>query len=103
MGAWKRYEVAIHGYGRKLCRRDGPAQGLLDWPAHTWGTISTRPMGLKAAMALADAQTQHAVVTLWMSAEQVYDNGKAPAVPEGWWPPDARMASDPQTRAGERR
>ncbi len=92
MAEWKRYEVAIHGYGRRLCRRGGPCEGLLNWPEHTWGTISTRPMGLKAAIALADAQPQHAVVTVWMSAEKVHDNGKPPAVPDGWYPAEAQMA-----------
>lgn len=91
---WKRYEVSIHGYGRRLITRDGPAQGLLEWPAHTWGTISTRPMGLKAAIALADAQQQHAVVTLWRSADVAHDNGKAPAVPDGWWPATAQTPAE---------
>ena len=90
MAEWKRYQVHVHGYGRKLIRR-GPAEGLLDWPQHQWGVISTRPMGLKAAIALANAQPQHAIVTLWMDAEKVHDNGKAPAVPAGWWPADAEM------------
>lgn len=70
--AWKRYQVHVHGYGRKLI---------------------TRPMGLKAAIALADEQAHHAVVTLWMDSEKVHDNGKAPAIPEGWYPADAQMAT----------
>ena len=89
-GAWKRYEVHIHSYGHELIRR-GPAEGLLEWPNHVWGKISTRPLGLKAAIALADAQSQHAVVTLWMDAEKVHDNGKAPAIPDGWYPADTQM------------
>lgn len=91
---WKRYEVHTHGYGRKLITRDGPCQGLLEWPQHTWTRISTRPMGLKAAIALADAQAQHAVVTLWMSTEKAHDNGKAPSIPAGWYPATAQMASE---------
>ena len=83
--AWKRYQVHVHGYGRKLITRDGPAQGLLEWPAHTWRTISTRPM--------ADAHPHHAVVMLWMDAEKVHDNGKAPELPAGWYPAKAQRAS----------
>lgn len=89
---WKRYQVAVHCHGRRLITRDGPGQGLLEWPAHTWATISTRPMGLNAAIDMADAQPQHAVVTVWMSAEKVHDNGKPPALPAGWYPADAQMA-----------
>lgn len=95
MAEWVRYEVAIHYHGRRLCRRGGPCEGLLNWPEHKWGTVSTRPLGLKAAIALADAQPMHATVTR-MSAEKVYDNGKAPAVPDGWWPAEAQVASDPR-------
>jgi hypothetical protein len=91
--AWKRYEVHVHGYGRRLITRDGPCQGLLEWPQHVWGKISVRPLGLAAAVALADAQPNHAVVTLWMDAEQAYDNGKAPEIPEGWYPAGAEMAA----------
>ncbi len=49
------YEVAVHTYGRKLITRDGPAQGLLEWPQHTWSRITARPLGLARATALADA------------------------------------------------
>ena len=91
--AWKRYQVHVHGYGRRLITRDGPCQGLLEWPQHVWGVISTRPMGLKAAIALADEQQQHAVVTLWMDAEKVHDNGKATEIPAGWYPAEAQKAS----------
>ncbi len=90
---WKRYQVHVHGYGRRLITRDGPSQGLLEWPAHTWAVISTRPMGLQAAVALANEQPQHAVVTLWMDAEKLYDNGKPPALPAGWYPAEAQVAS----------
>ena len=93
MATWKRYQVHVHSYGRKLITRDCPAQGLLEWPQHVWGTISTRPMGLAAAVALSDAQSQHAVVTLWMDSEKVHDNGKPPAVPAGWYPVEAQVAS----------
>jgi hypothetical protein len=86
------YEVAIHHYGRRLITRDGPAQGLLEWPDHTWGRITTRPIGLARAKALADAQDTHATVQVWMTADVVYDNGKAPAVPAGWYPPEAQVA-----------
>lgn len=94
MSTWKRYDVHVHGYGRRLCQKDGPCQGLLNWPEHKWGRISTRPLGLKSAIALADAQSQHAVVTFYMSSEEVHDNGKPPAIPYGWWPPDAQTAQD---------
>lgn len=93
MAAWKRYQVHVHGYGRKLITRDCPSQGLLEWPQHMWRIISTRPMGLDAAVALADAQTYHAVVTLWMDAEKVHDKGKAPELPKGWYQAEAQMAT----------
>jgi hypothetical protein len=78
----RRYQVAVHSYGRRG----------IEWPRHQWHVISARPMGLKAAMALADAQPQHAVVTVWMEAETVHDNGKAPAIPDGWQPADEQAA-----------
>lgn len=87
------YEVAIHSYGRRLITREGPAQGLLEWPDHQWGRITQRPIGLARAKALADAQDTHATVQLWMTAEKVYDNGKPPSVPAGWYPPDAQFAT----------
>lgn len=87
-----RYEVSIHEYGRRLITRDGPCQGLLEFPQHKWTRITPRPLGLKRAQTIADAQSQHAVVTVWMSAEKVYDNGKRPSIPDGWWPPDAISA-----------
>jgi hypothetical protein len=92
------YEVATHAYGRRLITRDGPCQGLLEWPQHQWARITARPIGLARAKALADAQDTHATVQFWMTAEVVYDNGKAPIVPAGWWPPTAQMAT-PQSEA----
>lgn len=86
-----RYQVSIHFYGRKMIRR-GPCEGLLEWPNHKWVTVNRRPLGLRSAIALADSQGQHAVVNVWMDAEKVHDNGKAPAVPEGWYPADAQTA-----------
>lgn len=82
------YEVAIHAYGRKRIMRDCPAQGLLEWPQHKWTCITRRPLGLEKAKALADAQSCHAVVMVWQTAEKAYDNGKAPSVPAGWYPAD---------------
>lgn len=86
------YEVAIHQYGRRLITRDGPCQGLLEWPEHVWGTITPRPIGLARAKALADAQDTHATVQPWMTADVAYDNGKAPTVPAGWYPATAEVA-----------
>jgi len=86
------YEVAIHQHGRQLITRDGPAQGLLEWPQHVWGRITARPLGLIRAKALADAQSTHATVQVWMTADVVYDNGKSPTVPAGWWPASAQIA-----------
>ena len=88
------YEVAIHSCGRRLITRDGPCQGLLEWPQHQWQRITQRPIGLKRAKALADAQSQHATVQFWQTAEKVYDNGKAPAIPPGWWPASANAVTD---------
>lgn len=48
-----------------------------------WWRITQRPIGLKRAVALADAQDCHAAVCVWQTAEKVHDNGKPPANPEG--------------------
>lgn len=90
------YEVAVHEYGRRLITRDGPAQGLLEFPDHRWNRITPRPVGLARAKTLADEQPIHATVQIWMTAEKVYDNGKAPGIPSGWWPADAQTAQDPR-------
>jgi hypothetical protein len=87
------YEVAIHRYGRRLITRDGPCQGLLEWPQHSWTRITVRPVGLAKAKELADAQDTHATVQPWMEAGVVYSNGKAPLVPAGWYSADAQVAS----------
>lgn len=87
------YEVATHTYGRKLITRDGPAQGLLEWPQHQWVRITNRPIGLVRAKVLADAQESHATVQMWMTAEVVY-SGKAPLVPAGWYPAELELAPD---------
>lgn len=86
------YEVQIHQYGRQLITRDGPCQGLLEWPQHKWERITSRPIGLQRAIALANEQATHAVVCEWMCANKVHDNGKRPVVPKGWWPADATSA-----------
>lgn len=88
------YEVATHHYGRKLITRDGPAQGLLEWPKSVWSRITPRPVGLARAKALADAQDTHATVQYWMTAEVVHDNGKSPRVPAGWYAADAQTAEE---------
>lgn len=90
------YEVAIHHYGRRLITRDGPAQGLLEFPASQWGRITPRPIGLARAKSLADAQATHATVQFWGSSDKVYDNGKKPLVPAGWWPATAQHAGEPR-------
>ncbi len=87
-----RYEVAVHFFGRRMCRRDGPCQGLLDWPEHKWTRLTARPLGLQAAIALANAQEHHSVVAVWGTAQKTYDNGKLPAVPVGWYPADKSVA-----------
>lgn len=88
-----RYEVATHEHGRKLITSNCPAQGLLEWPQHKWARTNARPLGLKSAKAIADAQPIHATVQVWMTAEKVYDNGKAPGIPSGWYPPQAQLAA----------
>jgi hypothetical protein len=80
-----RYEVSVHSYGRPMIRR-GPMAGCRDFPQHKWQRINARPLGLKKAIALAESQAGRAVVTPWQQAGAVYDNGKEPAVPEGWLP-----------------
>jgi len=88
------YEVAIRTYGRRLITRDGPAQGLLEWPDSRWNRITPRPISLKRAIALADAQSTHATVQIWDTADKVHDNGKPPLVPAGWWPASAQSVQD---------
>ena len=83
------YEVSGHEHGRRLITRDGPAQGLLEWPQHKWTRVNPRPLGIARALALADAQPRHAVVVVWQTADKVYDNGKRPTIPAGWYPADA--------------
>lgn len=78
------YEVATREYGRPRITREGPCQGLLDWPRSKWTRITPRPVGLARARALAEQQGHHAVVCVWQTAEKVYDNGKPPALPQGW-------------------
>lgn len=98
MTARPMYEVAIHGYGRRMIGGgiNAPAAGLLEFPQHKWKRITPRPLGLARATALADAQPMHAVVCLWETAEKVFDNGKPPNVPEGWWHPRAQSSLEPR-------
>lgn len=88
------YEVHTHQYGRRLITRDGPCQGLLEWPQHQWMKITPRPIGLERARRLADEQPHHAAVCAWQQSGVVYDNGKTPTVPTGWWPADATNATE---------
>jgi hypothetical protein len=81
------FEVQTHEYGRPIVQH-GPAAGLPDFPQHRWTRITPRPIGLERARALADAQDRHAVVCAWMTAGNIYDNGKQPAIPAGWLPAD---------------
>lgn len=87
-----RYEVSVHHYGRRLITRDGPCQGLLEWPEHKWSRITANPLGFSKAKQIADAQSTHATVQIWMTDEKAYDNGKRPEVPVGWYPADAFQA-----------
>ena len=86
------YEVSEHGYGRPVVRR-GPMQGCLNWPQHTWTRINQRPLGINRATELAQSRPHHAVVVIWMTAEKVFDNGKEPFLPEGWYPERATTSA----------
>jgi len=86
------YEITIQHYGRKLITRDGPTQGLLEWPQHVWTKITSRPLGRVRAIALANAQDTHATVQPWMTADVIHDNGQPPQIPSGWYSPDAQIA-----------
>ena len=79
------YAVSAHYYGRK---RDGPCAGLLNYPEHKWVIITPRLIGRTRAVALADAQPHHALVWAWMTGLTIYDNRRAPGVPDGWVPVD---------------
>ncbi len=79
------YDVHIHGKGRPVVR-NGPMQGVLDWPKSEWQRLTTRPLGIERAKALADSQSCHAVVTKYSSSQKVHDNGKEPYLPAGWHP-----------------
>jgi hypothetical protein len=74
--------------------RRGPCEGLLDWPRSKWERVTPSPLSLGAAVALANAHDQHAVVNVWGTADVAHDNGKAPKVPNGWWPAEAQTALD---------
>jgi hypothetical protein len=93
-----RYEVSLHSYGRRLITRDGPCQGLLEFPQHKWTRVNSRPLGIRAAIALADNQPHHAIVNVWGCADKAYDNHKPPVVPIGWWPAECQTP-DPIKRA----
>lgn len=82
------FEVHVHDHGRPLVTR-GPAAGCRDFPRHKWTRITTRPLGIARAVALANEQDRHAVVCEWMTSTTVHDNGKAPALPSGWRPEGA--------------
>jgi hypothetical protein len=90
------YAVGIRDYGCRVVRNSGPCEGLLDFPRSRWTQITKRPLGRARAIALADAQTQHAVVCVWNAAEKIHDNGKPPGLPAGWYPADAITANDPR-------
>jgi hypothetical protein len=60
--------------------------GCFDFPQHKHALITPRPVGIKRAKQLADAQDVHARVVPWMSSGVVYENGKNPGLPEGWKP-----------------
>lgn len=95
------YEVSKRAYGRKEVTTGGinnPCGGLLNPPRSVWTRITRRPVGLRRAIEIADAQSCHAVVVVWDSSEKVHDNGKAPEIPAGWWPADATSAMDPGRR-----
>ena len=83
MGSYTRYEVHINGYGRPIIKA-GPMAGCGGFEQGEWKKITSRPIGIKRAKAIADEQSCRAVVTEWESSGVVYDNGKDPYVPEGW-------------------
>jgi hypothetical protein len=78
-----RYGVYTHGYGRPIVQR-GPVAGCADFPKHQHTLITPRPVGLKRAKELVDAQPVHAQVVPWQESGTVYENDKLPYTPEGW-------------------
>lgn len=88
------YDVFIHGRGRKVVR-NGPMQGVLDFPANHWERLTSRPLGFDRAKQLADLQDCHAVVAVYSTSQKIYDNGKPPYVPQGWRSPQALTALEP--------
>lgn len=88
------FEVSIHEAGKVMVAH-GAHSGLLQ-SRNRWVRITPRPIGRQRAEELANAQPTHAVVNAWGSAEVVYDNGKPPTRPEGWWPLEAKTCQDPK-------
>lgn len=87
------FYVWQHEYGRKRIAR-GPCEGLLEWPKHQWGWTA-KYRSLAKAIDDAKAHPFHAVVTRddsGMDKDRMFDNGKAPGIPEGWYAPEAQIA-----------
>ena len=95
------YEVHTRQSGRKMISNGGPCDGLLERTKHKWTKITRRPIGLKRAIALADAQPTKAVVLVWDSSEKVHDNNKPATVPDGWWHCEAQTVFDPKRPSAE--
>lgn len=77
------YYVYQHEYGRKLITY-GPATGLLEWPQHRW-TWTEKHRAKAKAIAAAAEHPFHAVVSIDHTSDAIFDNGKAPGIPEGWY------------------
>jgi hypothetical protein len=84
-----------HEYGRKLITRNGPAQGLLEWPKHEW-TWTQGYRSKAKAIAAARAHPIHARISIGHTADFIFDNGKEPGLPEGWWPATAQTCLEPR-------
>lgn len=84
------YYLYQHEYGRKRIQR-GPCEGLLEWPQHNW--TWTEGFRSKAkAIAAAESHPIHARICNGHVAAHIFDNGKVPGIPEGWYPADAERA-----------
>lgn len=83
------YEVHEHYYGRKPITRNGPCQGLLEWPQHKWISVLRTRSWQKAVDRVEQSATHAVACEADCSPEyssKVHRNSRQPLVPEGWWP-----------------
>ena len=93
------YEVHEHYYGRRLITKDGPCQGLLEWPEHKWVSVLRTRSWQRAVERVKQSATHAVACEADCSPEhsaKAYGNAREPLVPEGWWHPTANTCMEPR-------